>query len=182
MKAITSIFKGIDNVLSHFERAFCGIGILIITALILMAVICRSFFGFSFSWLEELCQYLMVWITCIGGVISVANNEHVGVDLLFNFLPGKLHKHYRIVLAFASSIFLAYFTKISWDMVLMIKSTGQTSISMLWLQMYWIYIAVFLGCGLMAIEYIKVGLRLFKDIRKGRLEREEKALDKLETM
>ena len=81
---LVKTFKKLDTKITMIEKYFAGFGLLIITALVLLGVILRTIFDFSFNWLEEMCQYIMVWIVCIGCVLSVKNNEHVGVDVIFS--------------------------------------------------------------------------------------------------
>ena len=163
MGVIVKAFKKFDRYLENFEKWFSGIGLLLITLLVLTGVFLRTFFSFTFIWLEEFCQYLMVWIVCFGSVLSVKNHEHVGVDVVFSVLPKKFLKIYRAVLALVATVFLWFFTQFSIDLVLRVKKTGQTSISMPWFKMYFLYIGLVIGSILLIYEYAKSFIRLTKD-------------------
>ena len=158
------IFKRIDAMLEAIEKYFSGVSLFTITALILLGVFLRTFFHFGFSWLEELCQYIMVWIVCIGCVLSVRGNEHINVDVIFSVLPKKFHSTYRTILAFVCAVFLIFFARYSLDLMLRVKKTGQVSVAMPWLQMYVLYIGIVLGSVLLLYEYIKLFIRLLRDI------------------
>ncbi len=167
MEVIVKGFKKFDSSLEKIEKWFSGMGFLIITILVLAGVVLRGVFSFTFPWLEEFCQYLMVWIVCIGCVLSVKNNEHVGVDVIFSVLPKKSLKIYRAILALVCTIFLIFFTQFSIDLLLKVKKTGQTSISMPWLQMYILYVGLVVGNILLIYEYIKLFIGLVKEFFKG---------------
>jgi len=158
------VLKKIDASLEVFEKWFSGIGLLIITALVLLGVFLRTFFSFTFTWLEEICQYLMVWIACIGCVLSVKKDEHVGVDVIFSVMPKKFHPRYKMVLTLINAAFIVFFTRFSIDLMLRVQKTGQTSVSMPWLQMYVLYLGVVIGNVLLLYEYIKLFIKRFKDL------------------
>lgn len=167
MDAIVKGFKKFDSSLELVEKWFSGIGFLLITALVLAGVFLRTIFSFTFPWLEEFCQYLMVWIVCIGCVLSVKNNEHVGVDVIFSVLPKKFLKVYRTIIAIVCAAFLVFFTQFSLDLMLKVQKTGQASISMPWLQMYILYVGLVVGNVLLVYEYIKLFINLVKDLITG---------------
>lgn len=155
MSIIFSTYKKIDKSLETSKKWIVGIGILLITILILLGVLLRTFFNFSFSWLEEICQYLMVWIICISCSLSVRNDEHVGVDIIFSILPKKYHSAYKFILTVICSIFMFFFTRYTIDIMVKVQKTNQTSVSMPWLKMYLLHLGVVIGNVLMFYEYIK---------------------------
>ena len=168
MEVIVKGLKKFDSSLELFEKWFSGIGFLLITVLVLAGVFLRTIFSFTFPWLEEFCQYLMVWIVCVGCVLSVKNNEHVGVDVIFSVLPKKFLKVYRAFLAIVCAVFLVFFTQFSINLMLKVQKTGQTSISMPWLQMYVLYVGLVVGNILLIYEYIKLFIVLVKDLIVGK--------------
>ena len=176
-------YRAFDVVFKKFELTFCALSILFVTSLVTLGIILKNFFGYSFPWTEELCQYIMVWVACIGGVISVEKHEHVRVDIIYNIIPKKIHPYYQMVLAVISTVFLAIFAYFSYLEVISIKATARTSVTMPWFQMWWMYLGTLIGCGLMAVEYFKTIFVLF---RKGKIKEKDdiemEDLDKLETM
>lgn len=186
MDKLISKFKNFDKKVKELELLFCAVAILFITALVTFAIITKNIFNFSFTWTEELCQYIMVWVASIGAVISVEKNEHVGVDIIFNIIPKKFHPYYRIFLALVSAAFLIVFTFFSYLQVVTIMATKRTSVTMPWFQMWWMYLATLVSCGLMGIEYFKTIFVLWKQGKSGKIETKDDLsideLDKLETM
>ena len=163
---LVKTFKKLDTKITMIEKYFAGFGLLIITALVLLGVILRTIFDFSFNWLEEMCQYIMVWIVCIGCVLSVKNNEHVGVDVIFSIIPKKFHTAYNTFLAVICVIFLLFFNKYSIDLLLKVYNTGQRSIAMSWFQMYFLYLGFVIGNVLLLYEYIKSLINLLNKLFK----------------
>ena len=186
MSSLSRKFEIFDRALKKVELSFCAVSILFVTFLIAAGILLKNFFNFSFPWTEELCQYIMVWVACIGGVISVERHEHVSVDIIYNILPKKLHPYYRIVLALISTVFLGIFCYYSYLEVVSIKVTQRPSVTMPWFQMWWMHIATMVGCGLMALEYFKTIFSLFRQGKAGATASKDdiaiEDLDKLETM
>lgn len=185
MKKLLANYERFDRAFKKAELLFCSISILFVTFLIVLSILLKNIFNFAFTWTEELCQYVMVWVACIGAVISVEKNEHVGVDIIYNILPKKVHPYYRMILAVIATVFLCIFTYYSWLQVKTIHATGRTSVTMPWFQMSWMYLGTLVGCALMAIEYFKTIFVLFRERNEGIAGKEDTAvedLDKLETM
>ena len=168
MSEFINKLEKIDLFIRDTEKWMSAIGLLLITLLILAGVFLRTVFSFSFNWLEEFCQYLMVWIVCLGAILSVKNNEHVGVDVIFSIIPKKYHLAYRVILATICVLFLLYFTKYSIDITQRVQSTGQVSIAMPWLQMYILYFGFVVGNILLLYEYVKLLVKLTTQIVSGR--------------
>lgn len=176
-------YKTFDKVFKKFELTFCAVSILFVTFLVTLGIVLKNFFGYSFPWTEELCQYIMVWVACIGGVISVEKHEHVSVDIIYNLIPKKLHPYYRMILAVVATVFLAVFAYFSYLEVVSIKATAHTSVTMPWFQMWWMYLGTLVGCALMAVEYFKTIFVLFKESKNEDAgSDEDQDLSKLETM
>ncbi len=177
MNSAKKLLMQIDGILESFEKHFCGCGILILTVMMLVAVVARFCFKYAFPWLEELAQYLMVWVVCMGAALSTKGNEHVAVDSIFTILPKRFHPFYRIILVVVSIVFLIIFSFYSWKTTMMIRRNGQFSVTMPWLKMYWLYGGVTLGLVLMCYEFIKL---CYSMIKGGWKPQEDTPLEKLE--
>lgn len=125
-----------------------------------MQIFARYVLGDSLSWSDELARFLMIWITFLFAGISFRRGEMIAIEALSEKLP----KLARSVLTVAGSLcsiilfgLLAWFgySYAEWNMV-------QTS-SALQVPLYFVYLAVPVGCGLM-IPHIMVGT--FLSVRK----------------
>ncbi|HEX2216516.1 MAG TPA: TRAP transporter small permease [Xanthobacteraceae bacterium] len=78
----------------------------IMVALVFANVVGRYGFDRSFIWAEELSQYLMVWVTFLGGGLALRQGRHVAVELLQSAAPGNVAHGMRMFVALATIIFL----------------------------------------------------------------------------
>src|ERR1700758_1717997 len=47
----------------------------------------------SFTWAQELCVYMFIWVAKFGAAYGVRTGIHVGVDVLVNMLPPAKRKN-----------------------------------------------------------------------------------------
>jgi len=112
----------------------------------------------SFTWAQELCIYLFVWMAKFGAAYGVRTGIHVGVDVLINRLdtPGR-----RKVVLFgllSGALFTAIVGTLGAAFVWQIGHTEQTSAD-LELPMWLVYLAVPLGSYLMCFRFLQVAWR-----------------------
>lgn len=146
------------------EELFSGLLILLVTAVLFLNVVLRFGFNSSTSWSEEFIRYGFIWITFIGGAICVRRGAHVSVDLIPNYLTEKGKKALFFATSTVTVIFLLWMCKLGMDTVSFIYQTGQTSPS-LPIPMYTVYLAIPIGCLLMAIHYIEFIVKVILDKR-----------------
>ncbi len=104
----STIIKLWDNL----EISICLVGMVLMMTITFVQVVARYGFNYSFSWSEEVCRILLVWVTFGGSAYAFKVGAHIGVEALVNILPGKL-KDWVITLTKLITIFffavLAYY-------------------------------------------------------------------------
>lgn len=91
-KALDVLETGLKYLLVAFFAAM--------TVIAILEVVRRYFFGLSFVWADELCRYILVWMTFLGGCLSFRKNLLV----CFDFGYDRLTKRARAALLLASRI------------------------------------------------------------------------------
>lgn len=155
------ILKKLDQYLTSIEKGFVGVGIIVTTILVFSAVITRYFFGFSPPWIEELTEYITLWIVFVGAALCIKKAEHVNVDIIFHIIPQRYGQNLMGILSILSGVFLVYFGSASYALIASTKATQQVSISMDWLPMFVVYLSALVGSLLMILEFFKLGWRFF---------------------
>lgn len=176
------MLQKIDSVLTKAERGFCGVAMLFMTLIVAFGVLTREIFGYTFSWIEEVAQYIMVWIAFIGAVLCVPENGHVGIDVIQNLMPPKMKSWWQIILNAISCFFLLFLTTAAVSYAVKIHQSGQVSSSLPWLPRSVLYISAVFGCILMMFEYAKLTVRLIKKLKVKDYSQEEVPVEKLEHM
>ncbi|HEY3144868.1 MAG TPA: TRAP transporter small permease [Dongiaceae bacterium] len=109
----------------------------------------------SFSWAQELCIYMFVWMAKFGAAYGVRTGIHVGVDVLVNRLPAKGRHACIIFSLLAGAGFTGTIGTLGARLVYEIAYTGQTSAD-LELPMWLVYLAIPCGSYLMCFRFLQV--------------------------
>ena len=120
---------------------------------------CRSLFiflkSFSFTWAQELCIYMFVWMAKFGAAFGVRQGIHVGVDVALARLT-TASKHWVVLFGLGcGALFTFIVGSLGARFVWHIAHTEQTSAD-LELPMWLVYLAVPLGSYLMSFRFLQV--------------------------
>lgn len=122
----------------------------LLTIIIIIQVICRTFLGFSLEWSEELGRYLLIWLTFVGGSVAFRNNELVGLDLLESKLNFRMNKVLKLVIHVLTLILFTFIIYFGIKATFSHGVVSQISPTMKFSLMY-VYLAIPLGFILMTI-------------------------------
>jgi C4-dicarboxylate transporter DctQ subunit len=155
MSKLSKSFENVQTKLCAFLLAFMCL-------MVVVQVVLRYVFSFSFVWSEELIRYLMIWMVMIGSALVQDRNEHVRIDF-FPMLAGpRVRRVMETIFRLCALVFLLILTIKGVKMVYfnrLFESSG-LRISMLWASL-----AIPLGALLMGIytvrDLIRDGHRLF---------------------
>ncbi|MEX0502663.1 TRAP transporter small permease [Alphaproteobacteria bacterium LSUCC0719] len=137
----------------------------IVMVLVTLAqVIFRYLLEAPLPWSEELARYCFVWIVFLGGAIGFFRGVHLGVDLLVNALPQRLRSILDLLInaliaGFAGTVIYASIPVIKMNMFQISPALG--------LQMSWIYMAIPVSMGLIAlIAFMRIARRISTAARR----------------
>ena len=119
----------------------------------------------NFSWAQELCIYLFIWMAKFGAAYGVRTGIHIGVDVLVN-AAGPTWRRVLVTIALSLGAFFTgviAFMGVRW--VWFVYGTGQTSPDLEW-PMWVIYLCIPLGSSLMCYRFLQV---LTRFLRSGKL-------------
>lgn len=159
MQALDKRYSLITSTLMRLAKALIIAFSVVMVVVTLAQVVFRYVVAAPLPWSEELARYCFVWIVFLGGAIGLARGVHLGVDLLVEMLPARLRFALELVVnaliaAFAVAVIYASTPVLSINMMQRSPALG--------VQMSWIYLAIPVSMGLIAIiaaERIVTGLR-----------------------
>jgi len=112
----------------------------------------------NFSWAQELCIYLFIWMAKFGAAYGVRTGIHIGVDVVVNAAGPRL-KRVLVVLALSlGAFFTAVIAIMGARWVWFIHGTGQVSPDLEW-PMWVVYLCIPLGSALMCYRFLQVMAR-----------------------
>lgn len=119
------------------------------------------FISLKFSWAQELCIYMLVWMAKFGAAYGVRTGIHVGVDVLLNRLSPQKQKPVILFGLLAGALFTATIAIIGADFVYEQIQFGTQSPD-LEVPMWMVYLALPLGSSLMCFRFLQVAWHFHK--------------------
>jgi len=155
-----TLLRIFDSIESYICRTLLALFVLLLFAQILS----REFFGYSFSWSEEMATYMFVWFVFFGASYAARLSAHNRVTFQFRALPKKA---VHVIEGIADLFWLAfnvYFVYLSFNFVFFKMNLFWKS-QTLGVPMKYIYLILPIAFTLMSIRIIQVNyLRLVKGI------------------
>ncbi|MHB8916733.1 MAG: TRAP transporter small permease [Desulfocucumaceae bacterium] len=123
-----------SDFLDRISRAMVLVASCVMVLAVLLQVFFRYVLNSPLSWPEELTIYLMAWMAFVGSAVAVKSSEHIGVDLLLTFLPGRGKNVLLLVVKIVMMIFAVFLFKAGLQMSLFGISmiSDALRISMFW--------------------------------------------------
>lgn len=90
----------------------CALLVASMVLIIWYGVVTRYFIGEGGVWTEELSRYVMIWAALLAVPVGAFRREHIGLDIVFQYLPPKGRKALRMSLdltGFAFFLFLTFY-------------------------------------------------------------------------
>lgn len=144
MKTGKSLITRIEEVVS----SFCLSAMIVIIS---VQVFRRYVLQNSLDWSEELARYFFIWAVYIGCSFATKEDRHLEVTILRHVNQGKWAKPITAIAYILTIIFCGCVTVWGTQMVFFLMNTGQKT-QALEIRMFWIYIAIPLGMGLMCLR------------------------------
>ena len=132
---------------------------LLAAALVITWSIVYRALGASTYWELEFSVYMMVASLFLASPYCLATHGHVGVDLVSHYLPRRLARPMAIVVGLTGLAVCAYLAYAGWEMTLHAFARGEHTEST-WAPPKWpLYLAMPVGLGLTALQYVADLLR-----------------------
>ena len=154
-----------NRFLNHIEEWLITFLIGAATLVIFFAVVHRFLSGvpwiqdytvqMNVSWAQELCIYMFVWMAKFGAAYGVRTGIHVGVDVIIRKLTGTPQTLLVMFGLLAGALFTGIVAALGANFVWAIGHTDQVSAD-LEVPMWWVYLCVPLGTGLMCYRFLQV--------------------------
>lgn len=177
------------KVLDHLEEWLIALLMACATLIIFLSVLHRYLSGvpipglqdwlisIDFSWAQELCIAMFVWMAKFGAAYGVRTGIHVGVDVLINRLPPSVRGRFVVFGLLAGALFTgtvatfgalfvwengfhyALFNRLGLDVSALIE--GPTTPDLDW-PTWFVYSAIPLGSSLMCFRFLQVAYAFVK--------------------
>ena len=164
---IRAFNRALDHVEEWLIAGFMAAATLIIFAAVLhrqsVAVpwLWKYASALNFSWAQELCIYLFIWMAKFGAAYGVRTGIHIGVDALVNALRPALRRAMVTIALSLGAVFTGVIAILGTRWVWFVYGTGQISPDLEW-PMWVIYLCIPFGSSLMCYRFLQVMVRFHR--------------------
>ena len=152
------------NLFDNLESYICRLLLIVFVSLLLVQILSREVFGYSFSWIEELATYLFVWFAYFGASHAAKMAAHNRVTFQFKLFPKIVQTVSEFIADMIWLAFNVYFVYLSYDFVFHKMNLFWKS-QTLGLPMKYFYMVLPISFVFMSIRIIQVNyLKLVKGI------------------
>ena len=147
------ILQQINNTLFEAEKAVCAALLFTVLAVTLFGVFERFILRIGFGWSDEVARYVNVYCVFLGACLGVVKSAHVGVDVFVRIVPARFHKVLGGIAYIFAAVFCAAIAWTGYSYFLRLQAPQQISAA-LQIPICWVFFAIPLGCGPMAVQYL----------------------------
>jgi TRAP-type C4-dicarboxylate transport system permease small subunit len=150
--------RSLDRIENFF--AFLG-GILLLVAVssVVFQISARYFFNVSFIWINEINEYILLYVPFLGAAWLLRHNGHVTVDLFAQVLPSRMRRGSNILIAIVgilvSAVLLWYGTVVTLEAYV----RGTVSTTPAQIPQVYVMVVIPIGSLLLLLEFVR---RLFR--------------------
>ncbi|BCS99159.1 hypothetical protein DSLASN_47910 [Desulfoluna limicola] len=146
--------KSPKSIINRSEEIFSSMALVMMTGITVVQVFNRYVLQNSLDWSEEIARYLFIWAVYVGCSYATQMNRHLEVTVVRNMFGGKIAKPVTIAAYLCTLVFCVCATVWGIKFILFLSSTGQKTPA-LEIQMYWVFLSVPVGMGLMALRTLE---------------------------
>lgn len=142
---LTDYFNAVVTVASGIVLCFMCIAVF-------GSVVSRFIANFSLAWVEEAATFGIAWVVTLGTALAVRGGDLTSVELVTMKLNKETNRKLKMVICVISVV---YFALVVYSGVMMANiAEMQTSPTIPWLSMYWVYIAMPVGAVCMFVNIV----------------------------
>ena len=145
--------KKIDNIISKIEKFFLSYSIILMTIVLVGNVIARRVFMNSWSWAEEVGQFLVVVTTFMGVGYAAREGSHINMSAIIDLSGNKGKKIIAILSAIITMITMFLFAYLSFKYFMTVVGSGRVTPA-LEVPVYVITMFMPIGFTLGGIQYL----------------------------
>ncbi|WP_240788597.1 TRAP transporter small permease [Ramlibacter henchirensis] len=149
------------------NKAVLVVLLALMSVLVILNVITRYAFSYSFTWVEEVTRYMMIWATFLGAGLALRVGGHIAIDTLPNALPAGPARWVRSLIV---AVIAASLLAVIWLGIEYAEFGWEQETPVLNWSFGKVYLAIPVGAALMLVHLFFVAPRW---IRSGEWERIE---------
>lgn len=147
-----------------WAAARMSVGVLLVaaTALVFANVVLRYVFSYALSWGDEVITYSLLWLVFLGSGIAARQGAHISMEALLTLLPPRTQRRNAVLVNTVCAVLSAGIGFLGWRLALAVGALDQVGAAS-GVPMFWVYLAIPVGCFLMMLGFWEVALNRLRD-------------------
>ncbi|MGD2272212.1 MAG: TRAP transporter small permease [Desulfobacterales bacterium] len=154
------VLSFLNNSVTAIEKYILAYGVICLAIITIGNVISRKAFNHSWSFAEELSQFILVIITFMGISYAARKSRHIRMTAFYEMVNDKIKKLLMILISIVTMVILFYLSYYALLFVLKVQDYGRVTPA-LRLPFYWMIMWAPIGLFLGGIQYL---LTLIKNL------------------
>jgi C4-dicarboxylate transporter, DctQ subunit len=152
-----AFLRRVDAWLWALARVSAALLMFAATGLVFANVVLRYVFNYALSWSDELITYGLLWLIFVGGGIAAKQGAHVSMEVLLTLLSARAQRYNALIVNVACAVLSGVVAVLGWRLASAVGEVGQRGAAS-GLPMFWVYLAVPVGCALMVVGFWQAAL------------------------
>jgi len=131
------------------------------TAVMLLQVVSRYLFNYSFVWSDEFVRYTFIWMVLLASGVAIRRKVRLGFDLFVAKLPRKLQVFLNVLNDLLIAVFLVFFF---FKSIELLRAAGLTPSPSMHIPMGVVYVVLPLSALVMFIYVLE---SIYRTLRYG---------------
>ncbi len=147
------IFNKLNRIVSKIEKYILSYGIICLATVTVGNVLSRKLFNYSWSFAEEISQFILVIVTFMGISYAARKSRHIRMTAFYELVNDKAKKILILLVSLVTAAILFYLSYQAVLFVLEVKMYGRVTPALrvpFYLVIMWAPAGLFLG----AIQYL----------------------------
>ncbi len=158
-RSLIDRYQGVLRGINVGTELFGGVLMVFMSVVTLASVLSRYIANVSFAWIEEGAVFIMVWVVVCGASLAIEARHMIAVEALASRFSGVPLKILKTLVGLISMAFIAVLIWAGWNMTEIAEM--QFSPTLPWLSMFWVYVAIPVGGGLMLLNFLGNTLKIW---------------------
>lgn len=143
----------VGRLVQRIEEVLLSASILTMAALTILNVVCRSVFGFSLAFTEEISQFCIIFDCFVGLSYAASKGRHIRMTAVYDQLPPRIRKVFMVVITASTA---AIMFALSWYAACYVVTVFQLGgiYPALRVPFYVVYAIAPIGLFLAGIQYV----------------------------
>lgn len=163
-----ALYRGYAHVIAALAATMMGIVVVVMS----VQVFCRYFLGDPLIWAEELCRYLLIWITFLSAGVAYQRGDIAVVQMLTAAMSPRVRALVVAPAYLATAFFTALLVGHGWvyaeqNLIQDIPAIDYLAEHLLGhktdISVFWVYIALPIGFFLLALHFVFAACHVFAD-------------------